>query len=480
MGTPLRRLATWQRLLLLLVLISTAIATASALRQRSEAGVRRPPAASSRLGRVTVDAGTRFQTMTGWEATAQAGQDDSPAFDVYRDRLFDAAVDDLGIERLRLGIRSGTENSRDDWLAFRSGQIDQDRWREVRYSTVNDNDDPTNLNENGFFFSQVDAVMEKVVLPMKQRLEARGRRLHLNATYTAFTHQIRGGLAYHHDDPEEYAEFVEATYRHLQRQYGLVPDTWEIHLEPDNTLEWTPALVRAAMIAAGNRLQSMGITPRLVAPSTTNMSNAVRYADGIARAGVPRFWSELSYHRYVGVSLDALQALRARAEKWNLQTAMLEHIGADYEALHEDLAIGQVSAWQQYTLAFPASDNGGHYYSIDDEDLTRPRITLGSRTMFLRQYFRYIRRGAVRVRATSNHSDFSPLAFVNPDGTYVVVVKADRAGSFAIEGLRAGRYEVTSTTSRTADERLGSFSIGSGDLLQTAIADRGVLTVFGR
>jgi hypothetical protein len=326
----------------------------------------------------------------------------------------------------------------------------------------------------------VDARIEQLVLPMKQQLEARGRRLHLNATYTAFTSQITPGLAYHHDDPEEYAEFVEASYRHLQSKYGLTPDSWEIHLEPDLTREWTADVMRRAIVAAGKRLAAMGVTPRFVAPSTTDMRAALSYADAIAAGGLPPFWSELSYHRYRGVSNEALRGLSERAVAWNLQTAMLEHIGATYEELHDDLAIGRASAWQQYALAFPAADNGAQYYSVEDRDPSRPQIRLGSRTTLLRQYFRYIRSGAVRVGARSDDVRFNPLAFINPDGTQVVVVKADDAGSFAIQGLQAGRYEIASTTRSSADTRVGAVVLAGGDVLRTSIAGRGVLTVSGR
>ena len=67
---------------------------------------------------------------------------------------------------------------------------------------------------------------------------------------------------------------------------------------------------------------------------------------------------------------------------------MLEHIDSDVEDLYKDLTIARVSAWQQYTIAYPTADNGAHYYSIINS-----APVIGSRTPALRQYFRYVRMG---------------------------------------------------------------------------------------
>lgn len=417
--------------------------------------------------------------MAGWEATAQSGHDVSPAFLSYRDELFDRVVDELGIDRLRIEVRSGSEYSNDTYAAFRAGQLDSNAWRAIRYSTINDNGDPFSLNMAGFSFTDLDNQVEKVLLPIRQRLEARGRRLQVNVDYVAFTGQISGG-AYHHQNAEEYAEFVQATYTHLADRYGLVPDTWEVLLEPDNVSQWPPSYMRQAMVAAGNRLAAMGITPRFVAPSTTSMANAVTYADEIGRNGPPRFWAQLSYHRYAGVSREALQGIASRAQQWGLQTAMLEHIGSGYEDLHEDLKIGNNSSWSQFIIGFPGvPDDGSMYYTIDVGNPNAPLVRAASRTPFLRQYIRYIRTGAVRVSATTSEAAFDPVAFLNPDSKPVVVVKAERAGNLAVQGLAAGTYEATYTTSSSAGVRIGSFTVAAGELIRLSMPDRGVLTISG-
>ena len=90
---------------------------------------------------VTIDIGTTYQTVTAWEATAWMGQDSSPHFANYSDAVLDMAVDELGLNRLRLEVRAGSENAEDYWTQYQEGVVDYDFWRSHRYTTVNDDSD---------------------------------------------------------------------------------------------------------------------------------------------------------------------------------------------------------------------------------------------------------------------------------------------------------------------------------------------------
>jgi hypothetical protein len=427
---------------------------------------------------ITINPAVRYQTMTGWEAVAQAAQE-IEGFALYKDTLFDLVVGDLGINRLRVEIGYTAENTRDYWSEFRAGLIDRESYRFIAEPTVNDNDDPLVINWAGFQFASLDYTIENVVLPMKQRLEARGERLFINLNYVSFTSRAGPGLRFYHSDPEEYAEFVLATYLHLKDRYGLVPDAWEVVLEPDNVPQWNPTAMGQAIAAAARRLEANGFTPYFIAPSTTNMGRAPVWFDQIIRVpGVSPHLKELSYHRYQDASRSNLDAIASRAVQHGVATSMLEHIGSGYEALHEDLKVGRASAWQQYTLAFPESDNGAQYYVIDRADPAQPVLRMGSRTPFLRQYFRYIRSGAVRIEATTSNPAQDPLAFINPDGSWVVVVRAARSGEISVGGLPAGTYGIRYTTASAADVNPGDVAINGGDSLVTQIPAAGVLTLF--
>ena len=212
------------------------------------------------------------------------------------------------------------------------------------------------------------------------------------------------------------------------------------------------------------------------------MNNAVNYIDRmIILPGVQPHIREFSYHRYAGVSLASLQAIAQRGAQYGVRTAMLEHIGSDYIDLHQDLKVGMNSAWQQYVLGYcSTSDTGSEYYRIDESDPTHPIVIMGTQTKYFRQYFKYVRRGAVRIQASSNNSTFDPLAFINNDGTYVVVVKASQGGSLSIQGLPAGNYGVYYTIADQYNAWPGDVSLSAGQVLNTAIPAAGVITIFRR
>ncbi|HZQ09290.1 MAG TPA: hypothetical protein VFD70_22120, partial [Anaerolineae bacterium] len=219
-----------------------------------------------------------------------------------------------------------------------------------------------------------------------------------------------------------------------------------------------------------------------IAPSTTNMASAVPYFNQMLQGrNLLPFLFELSYHRYQGVSDGALQSIADTSLQHGIPSAMLEHIGSGYEDLHNDLKRGRNSAWQQFTLAYPSlDDSGAQYYMIDDHDPNNPNIIMGSRSKFLRQYFKFIRSGAVRIEAATTDGNFDPLGFINRDGKYVVVVKAGGAGDFGIQGLPAGQYGINYTTDSQYDVNLPDATINSGQLLSAAIPSKGVITVYAK
>jgi len=437
------------------------------------------PAARLDKAVITVDSSLSFQTITGWETTAQAGQLD-PAFPLFREELFDRAVNELGLNRVRLEVRSGAENGTDWSEAFRARRIDDKTWRCQRYATQNDNGDPSTIHWAGFQFSELDSAVEEVVIPLKQLVAANGERLLINVTYVAFTDQICGDGEYHHDSPEEYAEFVLAVHLHLRDKYGIVPDSWEVILEPDNTDYWRGRQIGLAMVKAAERLRSNGFGALFVSPSTAHMGRAVTYFDDLVQiSGASELLGEFSYHRYGGVSNANLGSIAARSMEHAVNPAMLEHIGSDYEDLHDDLKLAGVSAWQQFALAFRASDNGAQYFVIDADERGDPVVRMGSRTKFLRQYFRHVRRGARRMEATSQDSNLDPLAFVNTDGRFVVVIKARAGRRFTIGGLPPGSYGLSHTTGDEYGAEGVGQTINAGDVVTATMPGRGVLTVYG-
>ncbi len=465
---------------------TTVRATASGVSGTVSVGVQTPPAGS---GDVVVNAGVTFQTMRGWEAHEQSAHEHA-SFPMFQNELMSRAVDELGLNRVRVEMWSGTEHNADYYTQWLNGQIDDAAWRCQRFATTNDNNDPFNINWNGFHFSKIDKVVNDVVKPLQQRLQARGEQLHINLMYDAFTEQICPGGQYHHDDsPEEFAEFVLANFLHLRDDLGIVAQSFELLLEPNNTIWWGKGRqLGDALVATMARLNANGFSPRVIAPSVAFANMTLGYLDEMGQApGALSLIDELSYHRYDRPSQAVLQSIRTRASGLGIETSMLEYWrGADQHTLYEDLVHGGVSAWEQFALAFwqaggqPYNDPGGVYYIIDVQNPGNPQVVMASRARYLSQYFKYVREGAQRVQATTSANGVTPVAFVNPTGKMVMVANVSGSRSFTVGGLAPGTYDITYTTAGALQASGGSVTIGAGESVPVSVPGTGVVTVFGR
>ena len=72
---------------------------------------------------ISLNPSQTYQTISGWEATTQAGQTECSTFDQYKNTLFYQAINDLGINRVRVEIKSGAENPVDYFTLKQTGQI---------------------------------------------------------------------------------------------------------------------------------------------------------------------------------------------------------------------------------------------------------------------------------------------------------------------------------------------------------------------
>lgn len=429
---------------------------------------------------ITLNTAARFQTMSGWECVVFSSQD-NPAFPDFREELFDRVINEAGINRLRLEVRSGSENPTDYYAQYQAGQIEYAIWRANRYATVNDNADPSVINPAGFHFTELDQTVEQIVLPLRSRAAAKGEPLYVNLNYVAFTGQITQGGGYHHADAAEYGEFILAAFQHLDQRFGLVPDAVEILLEPDNVSQWNGTTVGRAIVAVESRLTAAGYSPDIIAPSCTNMGNAVSYFDALAAvSGALAALDEVCYHRYGGVSDANLQALAARAQQHGKRTSMLEwwSSGNGIDVLLKDLTMGMNAAWQQGVLGGVGGlDDQMALYKVDVESAGAPLVQINRKTRLLRQIYRFVRRGAVRLGVTSSTGALKPVAFVNPNGTHVIAVRSTAPKVFTVQGLPPGTYGVNYSTDGEFNVNRPDQSVGAGEGLTTSLPAAGVLTV---
>ncbi len=274
---------------------------------------------------ITIDLSQSFQTVDRWENGGFL-PDGLEAY-VMED-LVKLTVDSLGINRLRLEVRSGSENAVDFYQQYQDSLIEYETWRSMRYATVNDNNDPDSINWVGFHFTELDKNIESILIPIRNRLAQQNEELYINLCVVAFTKQLNDGNGGEiiHQKPEEYAEFIEAVFLHMADKYGFVPDGVEVLLEPDVAKFGTGTLVGECMVAAGNRLKKIGYQPDFIACSNTNLFNALgrMYTDFIAVPGISEYWKEYSFHAYAGRTDENLAQIAENAATNGVQSAMLE------------------------------------------------------------------------------------------------------------------------------------------------------------
>lgn len=409
-----------------------------------------------------------YQELTGWEALADVP--DTPAAPDWADvadLLLDRVVNEIGINRVRLGVRSGAETRSRTPSDFISGRIAYPRFKALSYDVQNDNDDPFLIDRKGFDFAFLDWQIQNIVIPLQKRLAARGERLIINANYVAF----KKGPSLH-DDPEEYAEFVLATYLHMQQTFGFVPDLWEVILEPDlQPNNWDGAQIGKAMVAAGRRLEHAGFSPAFAAPSVTDMANAVPYATGIAGIpGASDHWSEFSYHRYRHNGRRNLDAIARFAALHHLKTSMLEWWfgNATAAVLREDLVYGNVSAFQGRTVTgFHNRERSAGGVKI----ITRP----DGRTTAL--YYLAGRLGWHRIGADSDAPrTFDAVGFAAPDGRLSIVIDAASGGSVSVAGLPQGSYLLRFVADDKPEGAPKTVELGNG-ALKLEVPGKGIMSV---
>ena len=431
-------------------------------------------------GTITVNGAQQFQTMTGWEALMEIGQAecDPRAYQSYKNEVLDRAANELGINRIRVGLRTGFENPHDYFLDFKAGLLTFPQWNVTWFRAVNDNNDPFVMDPAGFHWGYLDYTIEELIIPLKQRLAARGESFWFNISYTGAR-----SAPFHQTNPEEYAEFVVAAFQHIQQKYGFVPNSFELVNEP-NLGQWTPQQVAQNFLAAQRRLAAAGFFPEFVGPTASGVVATTQYFDAMIKIpGVTQYLDEISFHRFGETLPIYLQDIARRAAQYGMRTAMLEHGGSGYEHLHEDLIFGNVSAWQQFGLAFCGYiDSGGVYFLISGAKIgeNAPVVNTGWMTKFLRQYFRYVQLRAVRIGASTSNTAFDPVAFRNPSGKYTVVVKATSGGSFTVGGLPAGTYGIDYTTTADYMRPLPDVTITGSQAITTNIPASGVLTIFAK
>ncbi len=432
---------------------------------------------------INVDTTIRYQTMTGWEATARAWEINKstnafdPSWPIHAPAVAARMVNELGVNRLQLPLKSGWMNPIGYWTQFVNGQLSYTQWNTHSYEKI---------AGAPYQFAEFDFNVETILLPMLQQMQARGEKLYVNMIGTDFNVPGMNGNFHFSQNPAAYTAFVQAFADRLRNKYGVTLDAFEVTLEPENTdpaFPWGGVQIGNALVALRAMFNASGYPNlNLIAPSVTNAANTIPYLTAIESVpGAMAALTTAAYHRY---SPGDYAAIRVFAQARGKQTAMAEWINATVDTLFDDLLIANVSSWQKWAVAGlkgAGSNQQSVYYAVDLSNPAKPVIAYAPTSAPLELFFRYVRMGAVRVEAQS--PTMRTAAFVNSDETQVVVVKravGNGSALVALSGLRPGIYgtrTIAAGTSVATD--MPDLVVGANGTAVVTLAE-GYTTVYGK
>jgi glucose/arabinose dehydrogenase len=437
-----------------------------------------PPSTPPPSGNTTIslNPSVTHQTMTAWEVPVIRTVLDYTPILPFMNTVMDLAVNDLGLNGIAIGVAPGMETTSNCESDYLNGLINEAGFIQTcNYTATNDNADPFVINPNGFRYTLLDWQIDKILLPMKQRVEARGEKLRVVIRWVDF-----GVSAFeHYQSPDEYAEFMLAVFDHIKSKYGFVPDAIDAINEGDSVAGYTATVVGNLIARTGARLAAAGYAVYFIAPSAVDMSRAAPYIDQIlAVAGARQYTKEISWHCYAGYGAAASAAIASRTLQYGINSSMTECWGTanTYQMLHQELKTSRNSAWQLGAI----NSSNGYYDPSSGQAVIRPKA------QYIRQYYKYVRAGARRIDAVTANAAFDPVAFINTEGKYVVIVRASSGGSFSIGNLPSGTYGVFYTTGPDGltvsnyNVNLPDQTLSGGQALTTSIPGTGVITVYAK
>ena len=430
---------------------------------------------------LSVDSTRRFQTWVGWEVVHNLyHRDENPLGELDRhpvpqpilDEMLDDAVGELGITA----------------LDFTNAILTLVRQRPGLEPT-NDNDDPFSLDSDAIRWHWFDPYVRSILLPMKERVEARGERFVLTLSAVAWG-------AWHWREPasdpgQEYAEIIMACLDRLERKFGVVPDFVDPYNEPDHHSQSTESKdqILRGIRALTDRMRAAGHPALLRFPDVERLSAVVPFLDHMAEND-PELLSRLgfvAFHGYGGFDAAELREARARARRLGIPTAQSEWWFTRNHApdIHRTLTEADVSIYQPYVLSGPSNDpNDKGLYGIRYSGDTFPLYDFEG---FFRkldwyeiyQYSSFIRPGDVRIEISSPDPEVLPVAFEKPDGRQTVVVahEGSRARRIAISGLAPGPYDVVTTSATLRAEPLASVVAEPGEPLVLRLPPQSVSSI---
>lgn len=313
-----------------------------------------------------------------WELTAYLASQCDTSIEHLRLEILDSIAEYSSINRIRIEVRSGAENPIDyysNWITSgcdTTGNPAYQAWLANRYTVVNDNDNST-INLNGFHFSELDYTIQSIVIPLQERYKKNGRILKTVFSYIA-SEDRESKYPYTHSVPEDYAEFVLATYQHLFRQYNIIPDYWEVlHFSDYHRHDWIPSEMGPAILTSAEVLQDHGYVPNFIAPTASDSYQSYLWSKELFKdTSIRRYVSQVSYCQEINY-YELNNYLSSIANSFNIPI----YVGAPIKNIDSITTVSTSETMHEIANCTPFSFNVGtiksRFYNAATKSLSKQR-----------------------------------------------------------------------------------------------------------
>jgi O-glycosyl hydrolase len=345
------------------------------------------------------------------------------------------------------------------------------------FAPANDDADPSSFNANGFNWVQSDNLVDKIVTPAKQYgFDNYYLGPVVNTGYAlSWVNALRSSDYQRFLD--EIAEHVLAAVTHWRDAYSITPrylQLWNEPLSGNGELSGgSPQELVDIVKRTGARLTAAGFTPRFVVPAEETESISLSHASLIlADAAARPFVGAIAYHPYPygstyasvpnilsssgsgkpsATAIAARNSLRDLGAQYGIPVFMVEVSHSDLSfddfdgvrgraiQIHDELEYADASAFFGMNAMWDSTSHAEHYagradpgfYSETDTialvNNDTGAISISPMGHAIGHYARWIRRGAVRVGATSSDPLLQISAFADRARARTVVVAINNA-----------------------------------------------------
>lgn len=345
--------------------------------------------------------------------------------------IYSTIFDDLGVSILRFRMFRYTEATPDQ-----PGDEEKD----------NDNTNPNTINWRGVKTANFDFIVPFLRAAQKRKVKLFGS-IACPPPWMKTSNIADGPGSLKEGYEDELVEFILIWVKGMKIYHNIDIDFINFQNEPNYVASYPSCYVRPAQIRVltkklGARFKAEGICTRIVPPETSNLWTFKTWAEQICQDPVANSYIDsLTTHSYnisfwkpdknikhwtnayatasrfgkrLWLTEYCLDYANNKKATWNEAITLVQHV-------HNALVYGQVSAWLYHELYRDPS--GSPLALVDMDAAPYPKF------YSLRQYFRYVRPGAVRVKAECSNNDILVTSFVHKDNVTFTAVVINR-GTF--------------------------------------------------